>query len=385
MVPKFPIISRLARRSGHDWFLYIGEMRMSKGGRSYADAGVDIEAGDAFVRQIAPLVAATARMGSRPDLKGFAGVFDVKACGFQDPLLLAATDGVGTKLRIAIETGRHDTIGQDLVAMCANDLIVHGGEPLFFLDYFASGKLESKVATAVVASIARACKAAGCALIGGETAEMPGMYAAGDYDLAGFVVGAVEREDYIDGSRVAAGDVVLGLPSSGVHSNGYSLVRKVVSDLGLGWDDPAPYDASRTLGEALLEPTRLYIMQALAATRTGGVHAIAHITGGGLPGNVPRMLPDGLAVVLERDGWPLPPVFRWLQSAGEIDTPEMLKTFNCGVGLVLLVPPDREAAVRTALTGAGERQIYRLGTIQPLADASAERVIWSGNAPWSDA
>ncbi len=358
---------------------------MSKGGRSYADAGVDIEAGDAFVRLIGPLVAATARTGSRPDLKGFAGVFDLKACGFQDPLMLAATDGVGTKLRIAIETGQHDTIGQDLVAMCANDLIVHGGEPLFFLDYFASGKLESAVATAVVASIARACKEAGCALIGGETAEMPGMYAAGDYDLAGFVVGAVERDQYIDGSRVMAGDVVLGLPSSGVHSNGYSLVRKVVSDLGLRWSDPAPFDPSRPLGEALLEPTRLYIAQALAATRTGGVHAIAHITGGGLPGNVPRVLPDGLAVVLEPDAWRLPPVFQWLQSAGEIDAPEMLKTFNCGVGLVLVTPPDREAEVRAALTGAGEREIYRLGTIRPLADATAAQLAWTGSAPWSDA
>ncbi len=356
---------------------------MSKGGRRYADAGVDIEAGDAFVRQIAPLVAATARMGSRPDLKGFAGAFDVKACGYQDPLMLAATDGVGTKLRIAIETGKHDTIGQDLVAMCANDLIVHGGEPLFFLDYFASGKLEPSVAAEVVAGIARACKAAGCALIGGETAEMPGMYAEGDYDLAGFVVGAVERDDYIDGSRIGAGDVLLGLASSGVHSNGYSLVRKVVSDLGLGWNDPAPFAAGKSLGEALLEPTRLYIMQALAATKTGSVHAIAHITGGGLPGNLPRVLPDGLGAVLNADAWPLPPVFQWLQTAGEIEVAEMLKTFNCGIGLVLVVAPDQEATVRDALTAAGESDVYRLGTIQPLAGSAEARLTWTGTAPWS--
>ena len=358
---------------------------MSKGGRRYADAGVDIEAGDAFVRQIGPLVAATARTGSRPDLRGFAGVFDPKACGYADPLLLAATDGVGTKLRIAIETGRHDTIGQDLVAMCANDLIVHGGEPLFFLDYFASGHLEAEVATAVVAGIARACKAAGCALIGGETAEMPGMYAEGDYDLAGFVVGAVERQAYIDGSRVAAGDVLLGLASSGVHSNGYSLVRKVVSDLGLAWDAPAPFQPEIALGEALLEPTRLYIHQALATARTGQVHAVAHITGGGLPGNLPRMLPDGLGAVLEPGGWQLPPVFRWLHEAGEIDVPEMLKTFNCGIGLVLVVPPAGEAAVRAALAEAGEGEVFRLGTVQPVAGRDSERVRWQGAAPWRSA
>ena len=354
---------------------------MSKGGRRYADAGVDIEAGDAFVRQIGPLVAATARSGSRPDLRGFAGAFDLKACGYADPLLLAATDGVGTKLRIAIDTGRHESIGQDLVAMCANDLIVHGGEPLFFLDYFASGHLEADVAASVVGGIARACKEAGCALIGGETAEMPGMYAAGDYDLAGFVVGAVEREAYIDGSRVAAGDVLLGLASSGVHSNGYSLVRKVVSDLGLGWEQPAPFAPDVSLGEALLAPTRLYIRQALAAAKTGQVHAIAHITGGGLPGNLPRVLPDGLGASLDPGAWELPAVFGWLHEAGEVDVPEMLKTFNCGIGLILVVPPAGEAAVCAALAEAGEAEVFRLGSVQPVADGS-ERVQWQGQAPW---
>jgi phosphoribosylformylglycinamidine cyclo-ligase len=354
---------------------------MSKGGRTYADAGVDVGAGDEFVRQIGPLVAATARLGSRPDLKGFAGVFDLKECGFRDPLMLAATDGVGTKLRIAIDTGLHGTIGQDLVAMCANDLIVHGGEPLFFLDYFASGKLSPAVAAEVVAGIARACKEAGCALIGGETAEMPGMYAEGDYDLAGFVVGAVERDAYIDGSMVQAGDVVLGLPSSGVHSNGYSLVRRIVEDLGLTYGDEAPFAPGRTLGEALLEPTRLYIRSALAAAGTGQVRAVAHITGGGLPGNVPRVLPDGLGVSLNAGGWTLPPVFRWLMEAGEVAPAEMLRTFNCGVGLVLVVPPAAEADVRAALTRAGETDVLTLGKIVPL-DGDAPPVAYAGEAPW---
>ena len=354
---------------------------MSKGGRTYAEAGVDVEAGDEFVRQIGPLVAATARLGSRPDLKGFAGVFDLKECGFRDPLMLAATDGVGTKLRIAIETGRHGSIGQDLVAMCANDLIVHGGEPLFFLDYFASGKLTPAVAADVVAGIALACKEAGCALIGGETAEMPGMYAEGDYDLAGFVVGAVERDAYIDGSKVQAGDVVLGLPSSGVHSNGYSLVRRIVADLGLGYGDAAPFASGRTLGEALLEPTRLYIKSALAACATGQVHAIAHITGGGLPGNVPRVLPEGLGVTLDAGAWELPPVFCWLMEAGEVAPAEMLRTFNCGIGLVLVVPQRAEAAVRAALAAAGEEDVLTLGKIVPVS-REASPIVYAGEAPW---
>lgn len=355
---------------------------MSKGGRTYADAGVNVDAGDEFVRQIGPLVAATARLGSRPDLKGFAGVFDLKECGYRDPLMLAATDGVGTKLRIAIETGQHGTIGQDLVAMCANDLIVHGGEPLFFLDYFASGKLSPAIASEVVAGIARACKEAGCALIGGETAEMPGMYAEGDYDLAGFVVGAVERDAYIDGSRVQVADVLLGLPSSGVHSNGYSLVRRIVADLGLSYGDPAPFSSDQSLGEALLEPTRLYIVSALAAAATRQVRAVAHITGGGLPGNVPRVLPDGLGVALSAGGWELPSVFRWLMEAGGVAPAEMLRTFNCGVGLALVVAPDAEAAVRAALTEAGESSILTLGNIVPLEDGG-EPVSYAGEAPWA--
>ncbi|HKK31274.1 MAG TPA: phosphoribosylformylglycinamidine cyclo-ligase [Alphaproteobacteria bacterium] len=354
---------------------------MSKGSRTYAGAGVDVEAGDAFIRRIAPLVAATARAGSRPDLKGFAGAFDLKAGGFRDPLLLAATDGVGTKLRIAIETGRHGTIGQDLVAMCANDLVVHGGEPLFFLDYFATGKLSPDVASDVVAGIALACREAGCALIGGETAEMPGMYAEGDYDLAGFVVGAVERGSYLDGSQVQTGDLVLGLPSSGVHSNGYSLVRRIVSDLGLSYQDEAPFAPGRLLGEALLEPTRLYIRQALAATRTGSVHAIAHITGGGLPGNLPRVLPKGLGAVLDAGRWELPPVFRWLQEKGDVANAEMLRTFNCGIGLTLVIAPAAEQEVREVLHAAGEEEVLTLGRIAPAPDGG-EGVTYPGEAPW---
>ena len=355
---------------------------MPKAGRTYAEAGVDVEAGDAFVRHIAPLVAATARKGSRPDLKGFAGAFDLKACGFDDPLLLAATDGVGTKLRIAIDTGRHGTIGQDLVAMCVNDLIVHGGEPLFFLDYFATGRLSEAVASEVVAGIARACTQAGCALIGGETAEMPGMYGDGDYDLAGFAVGAVERDEYLDGSTVAAGDVLLGLPSSGIHSNGYSLVRRIAGDLGLNWTDPAPFANNVSLGEALLEPTRLYVKSALAAVGTGKVRAIAHITGGGIPGNLPRVLPGSLGAVLHENSWVLPPVFRWLHESGEVAVDEMLKTFNCGVGMILVVPEGSVAVVQSALADAGEQEAVVIGSIEPASDQNPSRMRYEGDAPW---
>ena len=355
---------------------------MPKAGRTYAEAGVDVEAGDAFVRHIAPLVAATARKGSRPDLKGFAGAFDLKACGFDDPLLLAATDGVGTKLRIAIDTGRHGTIGQDLVAMCVNDLIVHGGEPLFFLDYFATGRLSEAVASEVVAGIARACTQAGCALIGGETAEMPGMYGDGDYDLAGFAVGAVERDEYLDGSTVAAGDVLLGLPSSGIHSNGYSLVRRIAGDLGLNWTDPAPFANNVSLGEALLEPTHLYVNSALAAVGTGKVRAIAHITGGGIPGNLPRVLPGSLGAVLQENSWVLPPVFRWLHESGEVAVDEMLKTFNCGVGMILVVPEGSVAVVQSALADAGEQEAVEIGSIEPASDQNPSRMRYEGDAPW---
>src|SRR3954468_15177542 len=290
---------------------------MSQKPLTYADAGVSIDAGNALVKAIGPLARSTARPGANAELGGFGGFFDLKAAGYDDPLLVAANDGVGTKLKVAIETGRHDGVGIDLVAMCANDLVVQGAEPLFFLDYYATGKLDNGVAAAVVASIAEGCRRAGCALIGGETAEMPGLYAAGDYDLAGFAVGAAERGTLLPRPDVAAGDAVLGLLSSGVHSNGFSLVRRIVAESGLGWNAPAPFRPDRTLGDALLEPTRIYVKPLLAALRgTNAVKALAHITGGGFPDNVPRVLPEDLGVRLDLDAIPVPPVFGWLARTG---------------------------------------------------------------------
>src|SRR5690242_5799625 len=291
---------------------------MSQKPLTYVDAGVSIDAGNALVKAIGPLARSTARPGADAELGGFGGFFDLKAAGYSDPLLVAANDGVGTKLKLAIETGHHEGVGIDLVAMCANDLIVQGAEPLFFLDYYATGKLDNVVAALVIESTAEGCRRAGCALIGGETAEMPGMYAPGDYDLAGFAVGAVERDAVIDGSSVIAGDVILGLASAGVHSNGYSLVRKIVEVSGLSYGDPAPFDTSRKLGEALLTPTRIYVKSCLAATRTGKVKALAHITGGGLFENIPRVLPEGLAATLDARRWPRPAVFNWLSRAGGV-------------------------------------------------------------------
>jgi phosphoribosylformylglycinamidine cyclo-ligase len=304
-------------------------------------------------------------------LGGFGALFDLKAAGFRDPILVSTTDGVGTKLKLAIDTGKHDTVGIDLVAMCVNDLIVQGAEPLIFLDYFATGKLDVAAAAQVIAGIAEGCKQAGCALVGGETAEMPGMYHDGDYDLAGFAVGAVERDRLLPQKNIAAGDVVLGLASSGVHSNGYSLVRKIVADQKLTWEAPAPFDVSRSLGEALLTPTRIYVKPVLQAIRTGYVKALAHITGGGLLENIPRVLPDGIGVSLEAKSWQAPPVFRWLASAGGIDAYEMARTFNCGIGLVLIVATDHVAEVSAILTTAGEK-VFRIGKVE--ANASAHRV-----------
>jgi phosphoribosylformylglycinamidine cyclo-ligase len=293
-------------------------------------------------------------------LGGFGALFDLKAAGYQDPILVAATDGVGTKLRIAIDTGHVDTIGIDLVAMCVNDLVCQGAEPLFFLDYFATGKLEVDEATRIITGIAKGCEASGCALIGGETAEMPGMYHKGDFDLAGFAVGAMERGQDLP-RDVAKGDVLLGLASSGVHSNGYSFVRKVVEFSGLGWDAPSPFSEG-TLGQALLTPTRLYVKQALAAVRAGGVHGLAHITGGGLTENPPRVLPDGLACEIDLAAWQLPPVFRWLAQTANMSEPELLKTFNCGIGMILVVAEDRADAMTALLQGEGET-VTRLGRI----------------------
>jgi phosphoribosylformylglycinamidine cyclo-ligase len=305
-------------------------------------------------------------------LGGFGALFDLKAAGFKDPILVSTTDGVGTKLKIAIETGKHDTVGIDLVAMCVNDLIVQGAEPLLFLDYFATGKLDVAAAKNVIAGIAEGCKQAGCALSGGETAEMPGMYNGGDYDLAGFAVGAVERDKILPHKNIAAGDVVLGLASSGVHSNGFSLVRKIVAQEKLDWKSPAPFDAAKSLGEALLEPTRIYVKPALKAVKTGHVKAMAHITGGGLLENIPRVLPDGMGVRLHAKSWTAPPVFRWLAKAGNIDPQEMARTFNCGIGLVMIVDEKHAHDVSNILNDAGEKT-FRIGTVEK--NTTQERVI----------
>jgi phosphoribosylformylglycinamidine cyclo-ligase len=326
-----------------------------RNGLTYADAGVDIDAGNAMVEAIKPLVRATRRPGADAEIGGFGGLFDLKAAGFSDPILVAANDGVGTKVKIAIDTGIHDTIGIDLVAMCVNDIVVQGAEPLLFLDYFATGKLAPEVGVAIVKGIAEGCRRAGCALIGGETAEMPGLYARGDYDLAGFAVGAAERGTLLPKGDVASGDVLLGLPSSGVHSNGFSLVRRIVEASGLAWDAPAPFAPGRTLGEALLEPTRIYVKPLLQALRaTGGIKALAHITGGGFPDNIPRVLPEGTSVRLDLEAIPVPPVFAWLARTGGVAEPEMLRTFNCGIGMVVVVGRADVETVMRALEAAGE-------------------------------
>lgn len=342
---------------------------------AYARAGVDIDAGNALVEAIKPLAKATQRTGANAALGGFGALFDLKATGFKDPVLVSTTDGVGTKLRVAIESGRHDTVGIDLVAMCVNDLVVAGAEPLFFLDYFATGKLDVESARAVVSGIAEGCKQAGCALVGGETAEMPGMYASDDYDLAGFAVGAVEREAILPRTDLNEGDIVLGLASSGVHSNGFSLVRKIVAEEGLSLGSPAPFDPSRSLAEALLEPTRIYVKPLLAAIRTGHVKAMAHITGGGLLENIPRVLPQGFGVWLSASNWPVPPVFKWLAEKGAISGSEMARTFNCGIGMVVIVAPDQADDVAQLLEDAGEK-VYRIGEVEK--NLSEHRVTLQG-------
>lgn len=331
-----------------------------KNGLTYADAGVDIEAGNALVDKIKPAAAATKRAGVMEGLGGFGAMFDLKAAGYTDPILVAATDGVGTKLRIAIDTGILDTVGIDLVAMCVNDLVCQGAEPLFFLDYFATGKLDVSEAAAVVGGIAEGCKRSNSALVGGETAEMPGMYAKGDFDLAGFSVGAMERGNSLP-SGVQAGDVLLGLASSGVHSNGYSLVRKVVENSGLGWEAPSPF-GDGTLGAALLAPTKLYVRSGLAAHKTGGLHALAHITGGGLTENLPRALPEGLGADVNLSAWALPPVIKWLATEAGLAEAELLKTFNCGIGMVAVVAADQAAALTKVFEAHGET-VTRIGEV----------------------
>ncbi|HEX9948496.1 MAG TPA: phosphoribosylformylglycinamidine cyclo-ligase [Allosphingosinicella sp.] len=352
---------------------------------TYAKAGVSIAAGNALVKAIAPLAKSTARPGADASLGGFGGFFDLKAAGYRDPLLVAANDGVGTKLKLAIDSGRHDGVGIDLVAMCANDLIVQGAEPLFFLDYFATGRLDGAVAERVVASIAEGCRQAGCALIGGETAEMPGMYAEGDYDLAGFCVGAVERDEALTGSEVAAGDAILGLASSGVHSNGFSLVRRLAADRGWKLERPALFDPEVLLIEALLAPTRIYVKPLLPPIRAGRIHALAHITGGGLLENVPRILPDGLHARIDAGSWPQPRLMAFLQAQGNIEPEEMARTFNCGVGMALIVAEEGVAAICRALEEAGETA-FRIGRIEEGrkgCTVAGPGGTWSARGDWT--
>lgn len=345
-------------------------------GLTYAQAGVDIDAGNAMVDAIKPLVRSTRRPGADAEIGGFGGLFDLKAAGFSDPILVAANDGVGTKVKIAIESGRHSTIGIDLVAMCVNDLVVQGAEPLLFLDYYATGKLDPKAGVEIVRGIAEGCRQAGCALIGGETAEMPGMYAGNDYDLAGFAVGAAERGTLLPRADVVAGDVVLGLPSSGVHSNGYSLVRRIVALSGLAWDAPAPFASDKTLAEALLEPTRIYVKSLLQALKAApGIKALAHITGGGFPDNIPRVLPDDLGVAIDLPAIAVPPVFGWLAKVGGVAEREMLRTFNCGIGMIVVAEAAQADAVMAALTEAGEKPV-KLGEV--TARGADEAVTYRG-------
>ena len=336
---------------------------MSQKPLTYADAGVSIDAGNALVKAIGPLARSTARPGADAELGGFGGLFDLKRAGYADPLLVAANDGVGTKLKLAIETGHHDGVGIDLVAMCANDLIVQGAEPLFFLDYYATGKLDNEVASAVVASIAQGCRQAGCALIGGETAEMPGMYSSGDYDLAGFCVGAVERDKVLTGTTIAPGDVILGLASSGVHSNGFSLVRKIIEQCGWDLDEPLPSADGKTLAAVLLEPTRIYVRSLLPLVQSGAIKGLAHITGGGLLENIPRVLPESCHAGIDSDRWTMPPIFAELRAAGNIAAEEMVRTFNCGIGMVVIVGAHEADPVAAALEGADET-VFKIGRIE---------------------
>jgi phosphoribosylformylglycinamidine cyclo-ligase len=358
---------------------------MSQKPLTYADAGVSIDAGNALVRAIGPLARSTARPGANAELGGFGGFFDLKAAGYTDPLLVAANDGVGTKLKLAIETKRHDGVGIDLVAMCANDLIVQGAEPLFFLDYYATGKLDNDLATAVVASIAEGCRQAGSALIGGETAEMPGMYSAGDYDLAGFCVGAVERDKVLTGSGIAPGDVILGLASSGVHSNGFSLVRRIIEQEGWNLQQSFPDLGSRSLAAVLLEPTRIYVRSLLPLVQERRIKGLAHITGGGLIENIPRVMPVNCHAMIDVGRWDLPPVFGLLQQGGRIAPEEMARTFNCGIGMAVVVAPDEAVQVSAALEAAGETilEIGRIEQGQRGCTVRGSAGTWNSDGDWS--
>ncbi|NOZ43380.1 MAG: phosphoribosylformylglycinamidine cyclo-ligase [Alphaproteobacteria bacterium] len=354
---------------------------------TYKDAGVDIKAGNDLVTAIKPAAASTTRPGCTSGLGGFGALFDLKAAGYRDPILVSGTDGVGTKLKIAIESGRHDSIGIDLVAMCVNDLIVQGAEPLFFLDYFATGHLSVAAGRAIIDGIAEGCRQSNTALIGGETAEMPGMYKDGDYDLAGFCVGAVERDNILTGGRVKAGDIILGLAASGIHANGFSLVRRLVADSGIGLDDPCPFDPDRDFATALLTPTRIYVNSTLAALKAGHITAISHITGGGFIENVPRILPDNVAAHIEADRWTLPPVFHWLRQSGNLEPREMARTFNCGIGLVVIVRADGADEIRKIFQQNGET-VYSLGQIveksanEPATVVTGQAGSWGYTNSW---
>jgi phosphoribosylformylglycinamidine cyclo-ligase len=352
-------------------------MTERRNGLTYADSGVDIDAGNRLVDLIKPMVRATARPGTEAEIGGFGGLFDLKAAGFKDPVLVAATDGVGTKVKIAIDTQIHGGIGIDLVAMSVNDLVVQGAEPLFFLDYFACGKLDPEATASIVAGIAEGCRESGCALIGGETAEMPGLYRDGDYDLAGFAVGAAERGSLLPRGDIVAGDLVLGLASSGVHSNGFSLVRRIVESSGLAFDAPAPFSPVMTLGGALLAPTKLYVRSCLRAIReTGAVKALAHITGGGFTDNIPRVLPKHLGVGIDLPRLPVLPVFKWLAEQGNVAELELLRTFNCGIGMIAVVEPGAVEAVTRVLIDAGE-SVTMLGKVVPAQ--GEHRVVYNGH------
>ena len=358
---------------------------MSEKGLTYADAGVSIDAGNALVKTIGPLARSTARPGADAELGGFGGLFDLKAAGYSDPLLVAANDGVGTKLKLAIETGRHEGVGIDLVAMCANDLVVQGAEPLFFLDYYATGKLDNEVAAEVVTSIAAGCRQAGCALIGGETAEMPGMYGHGDYDLAGFCVGAVNRDKVLTGANISPGDAILGLASSGVHSNGFSLVRRIIESRGWNLGERLPGDGNRTLAELLLEPTRIYVRSLLSLVQEGAIYGLAHITGGGLLENIPRVLPDSCYAIIDAERWELPRLFSLLQEGGRIAPDEMARTFNCGIGMAVIVNSEELVRVRESLEGSGET-VFEIGRIEEGARGCTVRGqtgTWNSSRDWS--
>jgi phosphoribosylformylglycinamidine cyclo-ligase len=350
---------------------------------TYKDAGVDIDAGDALVEHIKPLARATERKGVIGGLGGFGGLFDLKAAGFRDPILVSSTDGVGTKLRVAIEAGIHDTVGIDLVAMCVNDVVVQGAEPLFFLDYYASGHLKVEVARIVIAGIAEGCRRAGCALVGGETAEMPGMYGAGDYDLAGFTIGAAERDTLLPREDIEPDDVVLGIASSGAHSNGFTLVRRIVERSGLAYDATAPFEKNNPLGRALLEPTRIYVKPVLATIRSTGraIKGLAHITGGGLPGNVPRCLPEGMRARLDARLWTAPSMFGWLRSVGQVPTDDMLRTFNCGIGMAVVVAPVDVDRVTASLVGQGET-VTRIGIIERAPTSEPDCAVDNADGLW---